>query len=164
MEPEASGGAEEARNHHSPYIKNGKRREYQEWFKAQVVEECHKPGASVSVVARRHDINANVLFRWRREFRLGILRPAPRPEQNEAFVSVGVIDSNGKLVLPALPKPAPARSVTVPAAKAMPAPAVRPAPPGIVELHLSNRIKIRIQGEVNKDAVRGVLAVARELA
>src|SRR5262249_41825029 len=27
------------------------------------------PGASVSVVARRHDLNANLLFNWRRQFR-----------------------------------------------------------------------------------------------
>jgi hypothetical protein len=34
-----SGGAEEAGSHKPPYIKNGHRREYQEWFKAQVVKE-----------------------------------------------------------------------------------------------------------------------------
>ena len=31
----------------------------------RVVAETHAAGASVSVVARRHDINANLLFRWR---------------------------------------------------------------------------------------------------
>jgi hypothetical protein len=43
-------------------------------------------------------------------------------------------------------------------------PALRPAPPGIVELYLSGRIKIRIRGNVNKDALGSLLAVARELA
>ena len=97
MEPRASSGAEEVKSG-SRYVKNARRREYEEWFKAQVVEECHRPGASVSIVARRHDINANVLFRRRREYRLGILKPAPRPERNEAFVSVGVIGDDGKLM------------------------------------------------------------------
>ncbi|MBV8356462.1 MAG: transposase [Deltaproteobacteria bacterium] len=157
MEPRASSGVEEVKSG-SRYIKNASRREYEEWFKAQVVEECHKPGASVSIVARRHDINANVLFRWRREYRLGILKPAPRPERNEAFVSVGVIDDDGKLV--------PSPQAKLPAIKALPAlaSAPRPAPAVVVELHLSGRIKIRIQGDVNKDALRGVLAVASELA
>ena len=30
--------------------------------------ETFEDGASVSIVARRHDLNANMLFTWRREF------------------------------------------------------------------------------------------------
>ena len=169
MEPrEWSGSKQQDGSDDCPYIKNGRRREYKEWFKAQVVEECHKPGASVSIVARRYDINANVLFRWRREYQLGILKPVSRPNPREAFLPAGVIDEDGKLVPSALPKPAIAAPASVSPVKALlapaPAPAQRPAPPGVVELYLSNRIKIRIQGDVNKDALRGVLAVARELA
>ena len=33
-----------------------------------MVAETRKAGASVSLVARRHDVNANMLFTWRREF------------------------------------------------------------------------------------------------
>jgi transposase-like protein len=33
--------------------------------KLQIVEETRAPGASVSVVARRYDINANLLFKWK---------------------------------------------------------------------------------------------------
>jgi len=36
-------------------------------LKRQIVAETQEPGASVSVVARRHDVNANQLFKWRRE-------------------------------------------------------------------------------------------------
>jgi transposase len=32
-----------------------------------MVAETQVPGASVSVVARRHDVNSNQLFRWRRQ-------------------------------------------------------------------------------------------------
>lgn len=32
-----------------------------------MVAETLEPGASVSIVARRHDVNANQLFKWRRE-------------------------------------------------------------------------------------------------
>jgi transposase len=44
-----------------------KRREYSEALKRQMVAETQAPGASVSVVARRHDVNSNQLFRWRRQ-------------------------------------------------------------------------------------------------
>lgn len=35
--------------------------------KRRIVAETFEPGASVSMVARRHDLNANMLFTWRRE-------------------------------------------------------------------------------------------------
>jgi transposase-like protein len=53
----------------APYIRNGDRQEYKEWFKARVIEECRAPGPAVSIVARRYNNNTNVLFRWRREYR-----------------------------------------------------------------------------------------------
>src|SRR5438876_1604273 len=45
----------------------GKRRNWPEAFKSQVVAETLEPGSSVSIVARRHDLNTNQLFKWRRE-------------------------------------------------------------------------------------------------
>lgn len=33
----------------------------------RIVAETFEPGASVSVVARRHDVNADMLFTWRRQ-------------------------------------------------------------------------------------------------
>lgn len=39
--------------------------------KRQIVEETLKPGASVSLVARAHDINTNQVFHWRRQYREG---------------------------------------------------------------------------------------------
>src|SRR4051794_365982 len=44
-----------------------KRRQYSEALKRQMVAETEVPGASVSIVARRHDVNSNQLFRWRRQ-------------------------------------------------------------------------------------------------
>ena len=40
------------------------RSSYPKPFKAQVVQECLQPGASVSSVAIRHGINANVIRKW----------------------------------------------------------------------------------------------------
>ena len=36
-------------------------------LKRQLVAETLEPGSSVSIVARRHDVNANQLFKWRHE-------------------------------------------------------------------------------------------------
>jgi transposase len=44
-----------------------KRRQYSDALKRQMVAETQVPGASVSIVARRHDVNSNQLFRWRRQ-------------------------------------------------------------------------------------------------
>ncbi len=40
-------------------------------FKRAVVIESLKPGASVSRIARQHDINANQIFAWRKAYREG---------------------------------------------------------------------------------------------
>ena len=44
-----------------------KRRQYSEALKREMAAETQAPGASVSIVARRHDVNSNQLFRWRRQ-------------------------------------------------------------------------------------------------
>jgi transposase len=51
----------------------GRRRQWPAALKRQIVEETFAPGASASVVARRYDVNANQLFRWRRDWRDGLL-------------------------------------------------------------------------------------------
>ena len=54
----------------------------------RIVAETLVPGASVSVVARRHDVNANQVFKWRRELAADgrVALPAPACE----FVPIGV--------------------------------------------------------------------------
>ena len=46
-----------------------RRRAWSAEEKRRIVAESFAPGASVSVVARRHDVNANLLFTWRRQCR-----------------------------------------------------------------------------------------------
>ena len=46
--------------------RRGKRREWPDALKRRIVAETLEPGASVSIVARRHDVNASQVFRWRR--------------------------------------------------------------------------------------------------
>ena len=53
----------------------GGRRRWSPDDKARMVEETLAPGATVSEVARRHDIRPQQLFGWRREMR--IVEPEP---------------------------------------------------------------------------------------
>ncbi len=46
-----------------------RRRRWSEAEKRRIVAESHEPGVSVSLVARRHDVNANQVFTWRRQLR-----------------------------------------------------------------------------------------------
>ena len=46
-----------------------------EALKREIVTASLAPGASVSVVARRYDVNANQVFRWRKAYRDGSLPP-----------------------------------------------------------------------------------------
>lgn len=50
-------------------------RSWPEALKREIVEAALAPGASVSVVARRYDVNANQVFGWRKRYREGSLAP-----------------------------------------------------------------------------------------
>ena len=45
-----------------------RRRRWSEADRLRIVAESYEPGVSVSVVARRNDVNANLLFTWRRRY------------------------------------------------------------------------------------------------
>src|ERR1017187_2972938 len=51
----------------------GKKRRRSVEERRKIVEETLQPGASVSRVARRHDVNANQVFYWRKLYREGRL-------------------------------------------------------------------------------------------
>ena len=46
----------------------GPRRRYGEDFKRKIVAEANAADVSVSEIARRHGLNANLLFNWRKKF------------------------------------------------------------------------------------------------
>jgi transposase len=58
-----------------------KRRHRSKQERRAVVEETLRPGASVAVIARRHGVNANQVFQWRKLYREGRLDVAPPPSQ-----------------------------------------------------------------------------------
>src|SRR5262245_48284820 len=55
-------------------LKDGHTRHFRsQQERRQIVEETLKRGASVSLVARAHDVNANQVFKWRKQYREGRL-------------------------------------------------------------------------------------------
>jgi hypothetical protein len=55
-------------------LKDGRTRRFRsKQERRQIVEETLKPGSSVSPVARAHEVNANQVFKWRRQYQQGRL-------------------------------------------------------------------------------------------
>lgn len=78
---------------------DGERRRNKRWpeaLKREIVAATYLPGASVSVVARQYDVNANQVFGWRRHFRDADQQPAlPSPPATPALVPVTIISEPG---------------------------------------------------------------------
>src|SRR5256885_12742730 len=54
------------------------RRRHRSWpddVKREIVAASLEPGSSVSLVARRYDVNANQVFAWRKRYRSGPAKP-----------------------------------------------------------------------------------------
>jgi len=69
--------------------RTGPRRQYTLGEKRQIVQETHARGASVSLVARKHDLNPNQIFAWRRLYRQGLLK-ADAPDASAPMLPVKV--------------------------------------------------------------------------
>ncbi len=102
--------------------------------KRRVVAESHAPGASVSRVARRHEINANLLFTWRRQMRT----PSTSAPSIE-LIPVDIIDT--KLA----PPPAPAE----------------PERRGAIEITLVNGVRVRLDGSVSEVTLKRTLSALK---
>ena len=61
--------------------------------KRRIVEATLAPGASLSLIAREYELNANLLFAWRRLYRQGLLDPA-KSEVATPLVPVSVETSD----------------------------------------------------------------------
>ncbi|QLG95412.1 transposase [Pseudomonas yamanorum] len=74
----------------APARRRGRRLNFPLDFKRQVVEATLQPGASVSLIAREHDVNANLVFRWRHQYQEGVFGPI---SQSATFLPVQLIEA-----------------------------------------------------------------------
>lgn len=60
----------------TPAVEPSVKRQYRsKEERRRIVEETLEPGASVAVIARAHEVNANQVFQWRKLYREGRLDP-----------------------------------------------------------------------------------------
>ena len=111
--------------------RRGPYRHHQPEFKRAVVEETLRPGASVALIARKHGINANQVFHWRklhREGQLGDASSAMLPVTIDPEVAVdrpNGVQASGSLLIE------------------------------------SERLRVRIEGRPDAETLRVVLAELR---
>lgn len=109
-----------------------KRRRWTPELKRELVAATLEPGSSVSIVARRHDVNANQLFKWRRQ-----LAAVPAPA--------------GLVPVEVTPGP-----VGGPLIEAKPPASSNPTP-GRIEITLAGGVRVRIEGAADPAAVTAAL-------
>jgi transposase len=102
-------------------------------LKRRIVAETLEPGASVSIVARRHDVNANQVFKWRREMAPG--QPAT-VEQSVAMLPVEIVPEATE------PRPRARRS-------------------GTIEITFAGGARVCVRGEVSPQTLRQVVELLR---
>jgi transposase len=127
----------------------GMARKYSVAFKRQVVEEALAPGASVSAVSRKRDLNANMVFTWRKQYRSGEMggESASAPD----FVAVGIVNEAGRPVpVLATPDAERARLPQRNGPKAVPVSRV-------VELELRNGVKLRVDAGIATETLRRIV-------
>ena len=110
-----------------------KRRQWPKALKRQIVAETLEPGASVSIVARRYDVNANQLFKWRRE--MAPEQPAAA-EQSVTMLPVTIVPEASE------PRLWARRS-------------------GTIEITFAGGARVCVRGEVSAEALRQVIELLR---
>ena len=118
----------------------GKRRHWSEVLKRRMVAETLEPGASVSIVARRHDVNANQLFKWRREM---MSEQLPAAGENVAMLPVEIAQPV---------ELAPERAGE---------PRSRLRRSGVIEITFGSGARVCLRGEVSPETLRQVIELLR---
>jgi transposase len=122
-----------------------RRRRWSKDEKARIIEETLAPGAVVSEVARRHGVAQGLLFTWRR------LARTPEPNRRDGSILLPVeIDVTA-------PRPEPGATRPLRAATNG-----RRPKPGTIEIELGSGNRVRVDNDVDADALRRVLSVLGE--
>ena len=120
------------------------RRQHDRAFKDELVRQSMEAGASVSAIALRHGINANMLFKWRRDH----VRAAGQRAAPAVLLAVEVAPQ--------------AELVTVPTPAVPATPAQRaPSPSGFIELEFAD-VQVRVRGPVDEASLCSVLRALRQ--
>jgi transposase len=109
-------------------------------FRRRMVDAACEPGVSVSSLARENGLNANLLFRWRREHRV------KQQGKVGGLIPVSVVKDVASVVAPeALIEPDKAKATS---------------PGGTIEVRIG-RAMVKVDGAVDVETLRAVLASLR---
>jgi len=119
------------------------RRNHDQGFKDDLVAQSLVVGASVSAIAMKGGINANLLFKWRREHMKAMARSAPA----------------AATLLPVclVPDVVPTAQPTAPVVSGI----NRNARPGVIEVEIAGA-QVRLRGAVDETALSSVLRALRQ--
>jgi transposase len=144
--------------------------------KQRIVAEAVRPGASVADIARRHGLNANLVFTWRRTMKPAapdaadvssgavLARPdgSPSAVDGPEFVPIGVFtetEDHG----PGVKVPGPVGATTAIGHARLARPAMDERP-GVIEIDLADGTRLRVDAFVNERALRRVLTVLKAVS
>ena len=112
--------------------------------KARIVAETRAQGVSVAEVARRHEVNANQVFAWRRLADQGLLRPSG-DEGAVKLLPVKVSGERRKQRRESRPR----------------SPSIPSGAEGRIEITLADGVRVAICGSVTSERITQVLAALR---
>ncbi len=116
-----------------------RRRRYRRWSaeeKHSICRETRAPGVSVAQVARRHALNANLIFKWLRDPRFAV---AAAIEGEPVFLPVEVHEGSAAPTAPMAP----------PAGD----------PPGRVQIVLATGHRMTVEGPFDRETVGRLLSI-----
>ncbi|MFP4296195.1 MAG: IS66-like element accessory protein TnpA [Halothiobacillaceae bacterium] len=123
-----------------------RRHHYSRAFKRQIVEETLAGDRSVSQIARDLDVNANLVFRWRRAYREG------RFDDRASLIPVNVVADDSAESTSAVADPRPTAS----------RPRKRPIPAeGHLSITTAGGHHVAVPGAVDLAVLQAALAVLR---
>ena len=121
------------------------RRQHERQFKDELIAQSLVPGASVAGIAMKGGINANLLFKWRREHVRAMAACAPT-----AATLLPVC------VIPETASPSTAQPTAGPAIN-------RSSRPGVIEVEIAGA-QLRLRGDVDEAMLSSVLRALRHSA
>ena len=119
-------------------------------FKKAVVAAC-LPGRSIAGIAMEHGINANLLFKWRKQYSRGM--PEKRCIEQPTLLPVTIVESD---TAPSRAEAQAPASLPRPASSAAEAPVAH----GVIEIRLGS-VLVRVDGMVDPATLRTVLQSLR---
>jgi transposase len=127
-----------------------RRRDHSPELKRELVRQCLLPGASVSSIAMAHGINANLVFKWRREHCAAEAADA------------GPAQASGPLLLPITLASATSSNTSISLPPVSTSSTTRTST-GSIELDFAGA-RLRLRGAVDQESLVSLLTALRSLA